>query len=308
MLVLRKSEPFECDFDNTVTLTYDDNTNRIVVSSCGCREPLDEYYDDFSFSADAEDYYEELLKIVNKNKGKPIFNVTRGHCTQANNKHRTFPYSCSFPSVIEGIEASIFSVCNHSCPMCQKRRHLNKNIERRNYIWSKILKMIKGKRLKLFRVDAEGEPFISEDLLVFLENATTNDFKYFKCVSNLDIDIKRTINIFERFRREGITWHFMGSMSSCKKDLWEKIHRGGKFEDFMSNVKTLLDHNILNGLNYVKQPLNMHEGEYLKEELDKIDKRIYPITYFSPLFSDTSIEGLQLLVDIKKSIIGSSNA
>lgn len=185
-------------------------------------------------------------------------------CKSCNNKYCTSLENEKLDNVL----VSISKACNLHCNMCGVGP-IHKDTQKQKDVYFKILYALKGHSLNSIRLTDEGEPFFyKEETLKYLESLDPEkDFKKVNIISNVILlneeDIKRLKNVKVKIK-------ITVSVDTLKKEVYEKIRRGGDFEKFINNTKSLIE----NGLVYdfhmtIQKGLNDNEFETIKKYCEK---------------------------------------
>lgn len=167
---------------------------------------------------------------------------------------------------LEVVSVSTSPRCNISCRFCDIKSH--KSVSKNDKaIYFTILNMLKNNNLKQIELTSEGEPFIyKEDTLQYIENLTTNDCKRLEIMSNLTLLTEEDIlRIYTASLSNDIEIKILASCSGITNETYKLHHNNDNFERVVNNIKLINSLDMLNCINFVITPENLHELDFFKQ-------------------------------------------
>lgn len=167
---------------------------------------------------------------------------------------------------LDTISVSTSVLCNIKCRMCDIISH-KKIFPNDKEVYFDILNKIKGQNLETIELTSEGEPFIyKEDTLKYIESLTLNDCKRLEIMTNgVLLKEEDILRIFRAKCNSGIDIRFLCSISGITKESYEAVHKNPHFEHVARNAELINALDMLNCINFVIMPDNLHELDFYKQ-------------------------------------------
>lgn len=241
-----------------IRLTLDWSNNNLINAIRCCykeneiikRYSLDEIINDNNFINNLRNYVKEV-----KNhdwKVYPYCNTQEKVCNWFNDE-------------IDTITVSTSVACNLNCIMCGLKHKLNKELDKSIYFT--LLNKIKNNHLKTIGLTMEGEPFFyKNDTLEYIKSLTRNDCQCLYIISNLTVLNENDIVLLNNIKnKHNINILFEASIDGITEETYRKIRNNNKFNQVVNNAILLNNFKMLNKINFVAQPENLHELSFLNE-------------------------------------------
>lgn len=229
---------------NTVRCCYKD---REIIKSY----TLDEIINDNNFFENLKNYASEI---------KQHDWLTYSYCNTAEK-------ICNwFNDEIDTISVSTSTACNLNCIMCNYKKYKYNKLADKD-IYFTILNKIKNNHLKTIGLTMEGEPFFyKNDTIEYIKSLSRNDCEYLYIISNLTLLNKADIILLNNIKNTNkINILFEVSIDGITEETYRKIRNNNKFKQIVDNTILLNKFNMLDKINFVAQPENLHELPFLKE-------------------------------------------
>ena len=148
---------------------------------------------------------------------------------------------CYLEKKIKQVDVGISHACNMHCMNCFFKEHKDTPEMKKAYF--DTLYKIKGHQLDTIMMNNGGEVFVYYDEIIeYLKSLTPNDTRQVTFVTNLVLlneeRFKELKQISESTR---VTYFFLPSVDGIKKESYEAIRLGGKFEKITENLHLLAD-------------------------------------------------------------------
>lgn len=181
-----------------------------------------------------------------------------------------------FNDEIDTVSVSTSTACNLNCIMCNYKKYKYNKLTDKN-IYFTILNKLKNNHLKTIGLTMEGEPFFyKNDSFKYIKSLTRNDCEYLYIISNLTLLNESDIILLNNIKNTNkINILFEVSIDGITEETYKKIRNNNKFNQIINNTILLNKFNMLNKINFVAQPENLHELSFLKEYW--AEKNIYNI-------------------------------
>lgn len=181
-----------------------------------------------------------------------------------------------FNDEIDAVSVSTSTACNLNCIMCNNKKYKYNKLTDKD-IYFTILNKIKNNHLKTIGLTMEGEPFFyKNDSFKYIKSLTRNDCEYLYIISNLTLLNESDIILLNNIKNTNkINILFEVSIDGITEETYKKIRNNNKFNQIINNTILLNKFNMLNKINFVAQPENLHELSFLKEYW--AEKNIYNI-------------------------------
>lgn len=239
------------------------DTNENIISVIRCCHRTDEPI--YQWTAD------DILSMTKQEFMKKIFDGY--NIIPDNHDYNTYFYcktkekQCIWnDEYLDTISVATSVLCNIKCKMCDIISH-KKVFPIDKVVYFDILNKIKGYKLKTIELTSEGEPFIyKEDTIKYIESLTLNDCKELEIMSNLTLLTEEDIiRIYTAVAASGIKVKFLCSCSGITEETYKEIHKNDKFNQVVKNIQLICRLNMLNCINFVVMPDNLHELEFFKQ-------------------------------------------
>lgn len=148
---------------------------------------------------------------------------------------------CYLEKRIKQVDVGISHACNMHCMNCFFKEHKDTPEMKKAYF--DTLYKIKGHQLDTIMMNNGGEVFVYYDEIIeYLKSLTPNDTRQVTFVTNLVLlNEKRFKELKQISEDTGVTYFFLPSVDGIKKESYEAIRLGGKFEKITENLHLLAD-------------------------------------------------------------------
>lgn len=148
---------------------------------------------------------------------------------------------CYLEKKIKQVDVGISHACNMHCLNCFFKEHKDTPEMKKAYF--DTLYKIKGHQLDTIMMNNGGEVFVYYDEIVeYLKSLTPNDTRQVTFVTNLVLlNEERFKELKQISENTGVTYFFLPSVDGIKKESYEAIRLGGKFEKITENLHLLAD-------------------------------------------------------------------
>lgn len=148
---------------------------------------------------------------------------------------------CYLEKKIKQVDVGISHACNMHCMNCFFKEHKDTPEMKKAYF--DTLYKIKGHQLDTIMMNNGGEVFVYYDEIVeYLKSLTPNDTRQVTFVTNLVLlNEERFKELKQISENTGVTYFFLPSVDGIKKESYEAIRLGGKFEKITENLHLLAD-------------------------------------------------------------------
>ena len=140
------------------------------------------------------------------------------------------------------MSVSISHACNLNCYYCYFDGQ-HKDTPEMKKAYFNILYKIKGHQLDTIMMNNGGEVFVYYDEIIeYLKSLTPKDTRQVTFVTNLVLLNEKRFKEFKQISENtGVTYFFLSSVDGIKKESYEAICLGGKFEKITENLHLLAD-------------------------------------------------------------------
>lgn len=148
---------------------------------------------------------------------------------------------CYLEKKIKQVDVGISHACNMHCMNCFFKEHKDTPEMKKAYF--DTLYKIKGHQLDTIMMNNGGEVFVYYDEIIeYLKSLTPNDTRQVTFVTNLVLlNEERFKELKQISENTGVTYFFLPSVDGIKKESYEAIRLGGKFEKITENLHLLAD-------------------------------------------------------------------
>lgn len=148
---------------------------------------------------------------------------------------------CYLEKKIKQVDVGISHACNMHCLNCFFKEHKDTPEMKKAYF--DTLYKIKGHQLDTIMMNNGGEVFVYYDEIIeYLKSLTPNDTRQVTFVTNLVLlNEERFKELKQISENTGVTYFFLPSVDGIKKESYEAIRLGGKFEKITENLHLLAD-------------------------------------------------------------------
>lgn len=148
---------------------------------------------------------------------------------------------CYLEKRIKQVDVGISHACNMHCMNCFFKEHKDTPEMKKAYF--DTLYKIKGHQLDTIMMNNGGEVFVYYDEIIeYLKSLTPNDTRQVTFVTNLVLlNEERFKELKQISENTGVTYFFLPSVDGIKKESYEAIRLGGKFEKITENLHLLAD-------------------------------------------------------------------
>lgn len=148
---------------------------------------------------------------------------------------------CYLEKKIKQVDVGISHACNMHCMNCFFKEHKDTPEMKKAYF--DTLYKIKGHQLDTIMMNNGGEVFVYYDEIIeYLKSLTPNDTRQVTFVTNLVLlNEERFKELKQISESTGVTYFFLPSVDGIKKESYEAIRLGGKFEKIIENLHLLAD-------------------------------------------------------------------
>ena len=148
---------------------------------------------------------------------------------------------CYLEKKIKQVDVGISHACNMHCMNCFFKEHKDTPEMKKAYF--DTLYKIKGHQLDTIMMNNGGEVFVYYDEIIeYLKSLTPNDTRQVTFVTNLVLlNEERFKELKQISESTGVTYFFLPSVDGIKKESYEAIRLGGKFEKITENLHLLAD-------------------------------------------------------------------
>lgn len=148
---------------------------------------------------------------------------------------------CFLEKKIKQVDVGISHACNMHCMNCFFKEHKDTPEMKKAYF--DTLYKIKGHQLDTIMMNNGGEVFVYYDEIIkYLKSLTPNDTRQVTFVTNLVLLNEERFKELKQISDEtGVTYFFLPSVDGIKKESYEAIRLGGKFEKITENLHLLAD-------------------------------------------------------------------
>lgn len=148
---------------------------------------------------------------------------------------------CYLEKKIKQVDVGISHACNMHCMNCFFKEHKDTPEMKKAYF--DTLYKIKGHQLDTIMMNNGGEVFVYYDEIIeYLKSLTPNDTRQVTFVTNLVLlNEERFKELNQISENTGVTYFFLPSVDGIKKESYEAIRLGGKFEKITENLHLLAD-------------------------------------------------------------------
>lgn len=148
---------------------------------------------------------------------------------------------CYLEKKIKQVDVGISHACNMHCMNCFFKEHKDTPEMKKAYF--DTLYKIKGHQLDTIMMNNGGEVFVYYDEIIeYLKSLTPNDTRQVTFVTNLVLLNEERFKELKKISDEtGVTYFFLPSVDGIKKESYEAIRLGGKFEKITENLHLLAD-------------------------------------------------------------------
>lgn len=148
---------------------------------------------------------------------------------------------CYLEKKIKQVDVGISHACNMHCLNCFFKEHKDTPEMKKAYF--DTLYKIKGHQLDTIMMNNGGEVFVYYDEIIeYLKSLTPNDTRQVTFVTNLVLlNEERFKELKQISESTGVTYFFLPSVDGIKKESYEAIRLGGKFEKITENLHLLAD-------------------------------------------------------------------
>lgn len=186
---------------------------------------------------------------------------------------------CEWSGELDTVSVAISALCNIKCKMCDIISH--KKIDAIDKIvYFDVLYKLKGHGLKVIRLTTEGEPFVyKEETFKYLETLTHNDCETVDIFTNTVLLTQDDIDRLYRIKcTNGIDIKILCSCSGITPETYSIVHNNNKFETVEKNIRLINSYGMLNCVNFVIMPDNLHELEFYRQFWTERGLSLYQIT------------------------------
>ena len=165
------------------------------------------------------------------------------------------------------VAVDIFRYCNIHCPMCHVSKTQFMTFEENKKLYFFILNNLKELQLDTIQLTGIGEPFmLKADTFNWLSTLTKNDTKNILIITNTTLlNIDDIIKMYEISKNTGIKINVMSSCSAITEETYKLVHNNNNFNKVVENICNLNKYGLLEFINFVIQPVNLHELEFYKQ-------------------------------------------
>src|SRR5574344_237977 len=148
---------------------------------------------------------------------------------------------CYLEKKIKQVDVGISHACNMHCMNCFFKEHKDTPEMKKAYF--DTLYKIKGHQLDTIMMNNGGEVFVYYDEIIeYLKSLTPNDTRQVTFVTNLVLlNEERFKELKQISENTGVIYFFLPSVDGIKKESYEAIRLGGKFEKITENLHLLAD-------------------------------------------------------------------
>lgn len=148
---------------------------------------------------------------------------------------------CYLEKKIKQVDVGISHACNMHCLNCFFKEHKDTPEMKKAYF--DTLYKIKGHQLDTIMMNNGGEVFVYYDEIIeYLKSLTPNDTRQVTFVTNLVLLNEERFKELKQISEDtGVTYFFLPSVDGIKKESYEAIRLGGKFEKITENLHLLAD-------------------------------------------------------------------
>lgn len=148
---------------------------------------------------------------------------------------------CYLEKRIKQVDVGISHACNMHCMNCFFKEHKDTPEMKKAYF--DTLYKIKGHQLDTIMMNNGGEVFVYYDEIIeYLKSLTSNDTRQVTFVTNLVLLNEERFKELKQISEDtGVTYFFLPSVDGIKKESYEAIRLGGKFEKITENLHLLAD-------------------------------------------------------------------
>lgn len=245
-----------------LTISKKENENKYIVFQCEYKsdEIIYEWDMDDIFNMSNEEFINKMRsgsELILPNHDESIYKF----CKSVSDK-------CRIDGPLNVIRVNTSSGCNIKCKFCNIRS-LKPIYLREKELYFNILEKIRSTKpnLDYLQLTGDGEPFIyKEETLKYIESLTADVCKILVIFSNCTLLDKDDITrIYQAVTKAGIKCQIMCSCSGITSETYEKNHGNNKFDKVVENIKLINEYNLLQNVNFVITPDNLHELEFYKQ-------------------------------------------
>lgn len=165
------------------------------------------------------------------------------------------------------VAVDIFRYCNIHCPMCYISKTQFMTFDENKKLYFFILNNLKGLDLDTIQLTGIGEPFmLKKETIEWLSSLNINDVKNIFIITNTTLlELDDIIKLSEISKNTGVKINIMSSCSAITEDIYKIVHNNHNFNKVIENICNLNKYGLLQFINFVIQPENLHELEFYKQ-------------------------------------------
>lgn len=244
-----------------ITISRKENSDDYIVFQCEYKS------DSYLYKWTEDDIYkmsaDELkTKLHTASEMEPPANFDRrvfSYCKSIHNQ-------CIPNGPLSILSISMTTACNAKCKFCDIKslKPVKKNEKE---LYFDILNKIKGIGVNSLLLTSDGEPFFyKKETLDYIDTLKSDTCKTLIIYTNATLINKDDIkHIYDATTRNGIKCRIMCSCSAITPETYKLVHGTDNFYKVVENIKYINELGLLQNINYVIIPENLHELEFYKQ-------------------------------------------
>lgn len=199
----------------------------------------------------------EASKAVPPNHSKAVFKRCKSKLQE-----------CNFSGPLQVVRVNTSTACNIKCKFCDITSAKPIYPEEKLLYFNILEKLRDGKpHLNYLQLTGDGEPFVyKKDTLDYIATLNPDVCKRFVIFTNCTLlnpeDIEFIYNMQEKNK---IKVQIMCSCSAITPETYKEIHRNDNFYKVVENIKLINKYDMLQNINFVITPDNLHELSMYKQ-------------------------------------------
>lgn len=243
-----------------LTIAKLENANSFIVYQCEYKS------NEYIYNWTTED-------ILNMSQSEFIEKLRAGVATiPENHDYKVYPSckalrgECINNGNLDVVRVNVSSACNIKCKFCDIKS-LKPIFPKEKELYFDILNKLQNAHLKYLQLTGDGEPFIyKKETLEFIKTLTTDTCKILVIFTNNTLLDKEDIELIHNVAlKTGIKMQIMCSCSAITPETYRTVHCNDNFDKVVENIKLISKYDMLQNINFVIMPDNLHELEFYKQ-------------------------------------------
>lgn len=236
-----------------------------------CKKCNDHKYVAYQCEFKSEEYIYEWTadEIINMSAEKFVNMIrTASETLPKNHDYNVYKFcksnskKCYTNGPLNVIRVNTSTACNIKCKFCDIPSMKPVYPEDKELYFNILSKIVENKpHLKYLQLTGDGEPFIyKKETLEFIQTLNTEVCGKLVIFSNCTLLNPEDIELMYNFSQvSGVKIQIMCSCSAITPETYKKVHNNNNFYKVIENIKLINKYNMLQNVNFVITPDNLHE-------------------------------------------------